>query len=312
MFFTAILDTVIGLIFTFMTISLVSSALTESVASVFKWRSNTLLQSVKDLLNDQQFNDLAQKLYDHALVNPRFAGAPAIAAVAPGAVAPPPAVRGKPDIIPAYIDPNHFASALTDILNIDGKTTAGMKTEIAKINNPQIEQLLNGVVDRAGGNVAQVRNALATWFDSSMDRVSGVYKRRTQWVSFVIALAITVTMNVNTVQVAKTLWRQPEMTKTLSVEKMEKAADARAQLEKLPLPIGWTSADWDKLKDAMGKPVETAFHGKWLVVMFGWLITAGATLFGAPFWFDTLQQFVRLKGSGPSPTEKKDNKGAAA
>jgi len=44
----------------------------------------------------------------------------------------------------------------------------------------------------------------------------------------------------------------------------------------------------------------------------GWLITAFAALFGAPFWFDTLQQFVRLKGSGPSPLEKQNNTGAAA
>jgi hypothetical protein len=29
----------------------------------------------------------------------------------------------------------------------------------------------------------------------------------------------------------------------------------------------------------------------------GWLIAAFTMLFGAPFWFDTLQQFVRIKGS---------------
>jgi hypothetical protein len=46
--------------------------------------------------------------------------------------------------------------------------------------------------------------------------------------------------------------------------------------------------------------------------VLGWVITALATLFGAPFWFDTLQQIIRLKGSGPSPVEKILNKGAAA
>jgi hypothetical protein len=37
----------------------------------------------------------------------------------------------------------------------------------------------------------------------------------------------------------------------------------------------------------------------------GWLVTALATLFGAPFWFDVLQSVTRLKGAGPSPMERK-------
>jgi hypothetical protein len=42
------------------------------------------------------------------------------------------------------------------------------------------------------------------------------------------------------------------------------------------------------------------------------LITAFAALFGAPFWFDTLQLIIRLKGAGPSPQEKKSGAAAAA
>jgi hypothetical protein len=49
-----------------------------------------------------------------------------------------------------------------------------------------------------------------------------------------------------------------------------------------------------------------------LDLIVGWLITAVATLFGTPFWFDALQQTISLKGAGPSPAEKKANTGAAA
>lgn len=45
--------------------------------------------------------------------------------------------------------------------------------------------------------------------------------------------------------------------------------------------------------------------------VFGWLITALASLFGAPFWFDALQQIIRLKGAGPSPSEKGTNAAAS-
>ena len=66
------------------------------------------------------------------------------------------------------------------------------------------------------------------------------------------------------------------------------------------LPIGWTERariDWKS------NPA---------VVALGWFITALAALFGAPFWFDTLRQIARLKGTGPSPSEKKADIAAAA
>ena len=33
----------------------------------------------------------------------------------------------------------------------------------------------------------------------------------------------------------------------------------------------------------------------------GWLLTASASLFGAPFWFDLLKMIVRLRGTGTKP-----------
>jgi hypothetical protein len=74
MFGSTVLDLAIGLIFTFLMISLVASAVTEGLASMLSWRANTLLQGVKDLLNDHQFNGLALAVYNHDLVNPRFNG----------------------------------------------------------------------------------------------------------------------------------------------------------------------------------------------------------------------------------------------
>ena len=65
-------------------------------------------------------------------------------------------------------------------------------------------------------------------------------------------------------------------------------------------------------KDDKGYIVYQGFGASdWLISLFVWLITAIATLFGAPFWFDALQQITRLKGSGPSPAEKTAKKAAA-
>jgi hypothetical protein len=55
MFGSTVLDLAIGLIFTFLIISLITSTATEAISSASGWRANTLLQGIKDLLNDQNF-----------------------------------------------------------------------------------------------------------------------------------------------------------------------------------------------------------------------------------------------------------------
>lgn len=72
-----------------------------------------------------------------------------------------------------------------------------------------------------------------------------------------------------------------------------KLKDLIQKAQELDVPVRWTQSNFQVLRTAKG--IET---------VAGWLITAVATLFGAPFWFDALQQVVRLKGSGPSPAEK--------
>jgi hypothetical protein len=52
MFGSTVLDLAIGLIFTFLIISLITSTATEAISSASGWRANTLLQGIKDLLND--------------------------------------------------------------------------------------------------------------------------------------------------------------------------------------------------------------------------------------------------------------------
>jgi hypothetical protein len=74
MFNSTVLDVAIGLIFTFLAISIAVSAIVEMFASAMKWRSSTLLSGIKDLLNDPDFSGLALAIYNHALVNPQDAG----------------------------------------------------------------------------------------------------------------------------------------------------------------------------------------------------------------------------------------------
>jgi hypothetical protein len=283
MFGSTILDLAIGLIFTFLIISLVTSTATEALASVLGWRANTLLQGIKNLLNDQKFEGLARSIYNHGLTNPQANGA----------------ATKETELIakPSYIDAKQFATALTELAGISSGVTGSsgdivkaLLTKIdATITDPQLNKTLKGIVDRAGGDINKINSDISDWFNQSMDRVAGVYKRWTQVWTLVIALILAIALNLDTVRIAQALWDQPMVIKGLAPPAAgESAVDALKQLQDLGLPFGWD-------KEAV-KYVTNGPNG--LFAIAGWVITALATLFGAPFWFDTLQRFVQLRGAG--------------
>jgi hypothetical protein len=335
MFNSTVLDVAVGLIFTFLALSLAVSSTVEAIASYLDLRTKTLLLGVKDLLNDPNFQGLAAALYNHALVNPREAGTlpvpmqptnaanPAAVQPAPaaGASSAPAAQADSTTKKPAYINPKQFASAMIDIIGLAGRAPEAMKQAID--NNPllandlQLKALLNGMIDRTSGDLHKVQTELAGWFDNAMDRVSGSYKRRTQLWSFFIALGMAAVLNVSAINIGQTLWVRPMVTKAVTDFKIDLGAKDNVagelkDLNKLGIPVGWTSDDFDRLlpRHKGYYPGQPAF-GVCFNLLAGWLITAVATLFGAPFWFDALQQIIRLKGAGPSPAEKQSDTAAA-
>jgi len=291
MFQSTIVDVVIGLIFTFCAVSLAVSALTEAVATALKWRAKNLLDGVADLLNDPQVTGLALDIYNHGLVNPQASGT----------------AKSKAgiEIKPSYIDPRQFASALVEVAGIASNasttTAAQVNGAIAGIPNPQLQKALQGMADRAGGDLNKFRTEISQWFDDAMDRVSGIYKRRIQVWSFVIALLLCIVLNIDSLRIAKTLWEEPAVAAGIATGiKASQALDSRTivtQLESRGLPIGWAKG-WDTSGGA-GQII-------WVIVaaLAGWLISATATIYGAPFWFDMLQKVTRLAGTGPPPPEK--------
>ena len=75
--------------------------------------------------------------------------------------------------------------------------------------------------------------------------------------------------------------------------------DTQAALDTLysaNLPIGWSE---QIARQSFASPLD------FVSLIVGWVITALATLFGAPFWFDALQKITNLRGAGAKPNEKK-------
>jgi hypothetical protein len=242
-------------------------------------------------LNDPNFSGLAKAIYGHAAVNPR----------GPGGTDP---TKNRP----AYIDPFQFANALMDLTGIAGaaaqpaanqaETVQVMKAEVhKKTADLQLSTLLTGIIERTVGDPARVRQELAAWFDNGMDRLSGDYKRWSQYVSVVVALLLAVSLNVDAVHIEKALWAQPAIAAQIKADPKLNPDQAMKAMN-ATLPIGWSEGF---LSRSDGTRFET---GDWVNAIIGWILAALATLFGAPFWFDVLQAAVRVRSTGPSPADK--------
>src|SRR5712692_3427998 len=268
MFNSTILDVAIGLAFVFLMVSLATSALSEAISGILKWRSVTLLRGIKELLNDPQLSGLAGQLYKHALINPRNPGTGVTATdLSDQALARlwhmvRPSSDRPADLsahAPSYIDPKHFANALIDILGapmLSGDIAAistAIDSAVPPGANPQINGLLKGIARRTNGSLAAMKEEIAAWFDHAMDRVSGVYKRWAQITNFVIAFLLAIFLNISAIHVATVLWQRPLDASTmeaiakvtagkLPADKETAAKQLAAALQlpgQLAQPIGW-------------------------------------------------------------------------
>jgi hypothetical protein len=310
MFGSEILEVAIGMIFIFLMVSVICSAVREGIEAWFKTRASYLEHGIRQLLNDVNSRGLARSLYEHPLIDGLFAGD-----YSPG-------TRGRPSpftsggTLPSYIPSRNFAVALLDIAARGPQTTEAatapsaavidleaIRTNIQNIDNPVVQRILLTAVDSANGELAKAQAHIEAWYDSGMDRVSGWYKRSTQWVILVIALVVAVGLNINTLTIANYLYHS-EATRAAVIKQIEglptdagknvNSDAAKAQLKGLELPIGWPDG-FEPLKKANGF--------EWASLLIGWLLTAFAASMGAPFWFDILNKFMVIR-STVKPHEK--------
>jgi hypothetical protein len=247
----------------------------EALASALSLRAHTLLDGIKSMLNDPKFTGLARALYAHALVNPHDSGHAANQG----------ALRAKP----SYIEPVHFAIALVDVIQTVPGDYGQLGRDIEAIRDPQLKRALQGIYQRAGGDLQAFQDGLAGWFDSAMERISGSYKRRSLLVSLLLSLLLAILFNIDSIHLFRSLWQHPAVAAQLV--SAPSTVDQKTIEALFTLPIGWTA-------------FPPLFNQAFALQVVGWLLTASTALFGAPFWFDLLQRTMQLRGTGSKPDEK--------
>ena len=195
MFGSEILEVGVGLVLIFLLVSLILTAVRETIESWSKTRSRDLERAIAELLDDKSQGGLRDALYNHPLVSALFPGAKAPSKVsASGAI-------GAARNLPSYIPRETFALALFDLL----------KADQAKALDPNVapSERIRGAFDvisrTAGQDPERIRKHLEQWYDASMDRASGWYRRRTQKLLFWLGLGIAFFLNINAFVIAQYL-----------------------------------------------------------------------------------------------------------
>ena len=251
MFNSGILDVAIGLIFVYLLLSLVCTAISEIIEAKLKMRAVDLERGIRELLRNKDDLGLVQKFYEHPLIFSLFVGS-----YDPGKVDAKTQRYAKGSNLPSYIPSRNFALALMDLMlpansSTDGTSTpsgaagatapppdtpnppglAGaaalppapavpkplqpLRQAISEMNNEHVKRALLPLVDAAGDDVSKARENIEVWYDSTMDRVSGWYKRRAQWIILGLGLGVAIVVNADTITIGNSLSHDVSMRNAL-------------------------------------------------------------------------------------------------
>ena len=307
-----VLNLAIGITFVYLLFSFVVSALNEFWLTYLDKRADFLKQGLEQLLQDPE---KVRQVLEHGLVD---------------------ALSRSTNGTPSYIGAEPFTAAVLDVVKAADPNTvrkiSDFQTGIAALPDSKLKQSLTAILDSAENDLARFKKGIGSWYDRSMDRVSGWYKRYAQKWLLGLSLALAVACNVDTIHMIRVLSSDPKLlaqTVNQAVNTVKAAASqaspssgttpamepspnpaedatqtisrlinnanvAMTNLSNVSVPIGWSESQWQYLRDP----------GHLVSAFLGWLLTGLAASLGAPFWFDTLQRFVNVRGNGRSPDEK--------
>ena len=338
----AILEVAIGLVFVWLILSAATMEAQNVFGRIFQLRANFLEKSISDMFGGEK--KYVDAFYAHPAIQELYR-------------------KGflhrtkRPDYIPNPV----FAEVAFEVfLNLGlGKNEREVdsislqeiidRVEVINDANPvlgyNLRRLLPGfngeeIISKSRSfeqKAAEMKKNAEGWFDSSMTRASFWYKEKAQVIAFLLGLLIAFVINIDTVEIARQLWRDPTLRQTLvaQAEAMDiegdpiSVTDLEEYYKDINLPVGWTS---DRLEtttcagvsvkedylvvateggcyQVSSLPAFGDFWG-WVVKLLGLTFSAFAAMQGAPFWFDMLRKLLDIKGGG-SKSEEKEEKAPA-
>jgi hypothetical protein len=320
---STVLDWVIGIVFVYLLLAILSTTINEWIAGITSVRAKTLEKGIAQLLDEQPRNadgsapPFLKLFYSHPLIS---------GMLTPG--------KTDSDAHPSYLPSRTFATAVMDLATqgVQGSITfAQLESGAKNMPDGDVKTALLALLQNANGDLTRAQKNIEEWYDDTMQRVSGWYKRRTQVVTFWIAILLTLGTNADTIRFAQKLWVNPtlrativERAKAKTTTETGKEAAARTEsvqykpddplhphfrgidnddVKALTPLLGWTE---DDLNDLLNHPRQ------WPKRLLGWALSIVAISLGAPFWFDMLNKLMNIRNAGKKPETSDDKSGTGA
>ena len=182
-----------------------------------------------------------------------------------------------------------------------------IKSRIDKLP-PQLASQLQLLYQEAEGSILEFRKSIEGWFNSSMERVSEWYKKRTRLVMAVYGLLVAIVFNVSAIGITVELYENEVVRdvvvslaekEAVAIKAVEDCADRECVEEKVAavldtgLPIWWRSCPVADTNDTTLCGFESP--GRSASTILGWLVTAAALSMGASWWFAVLKRAFKLR-----------------
>jgi hypothetical protein len=226
MFGSIALDVFIGMVLIYLLYSLLITIIGEMLATWMGIRARLLRKAIEKMLNDDlgkaenltriqkqagQFflyefnsfrNSFAGKFYNH----------PSIKYLSQSAKKSISFKNSKP----SYISRENFTDTMVQLFRNKGTGA----DDVDKINfclkfntlhiQPQTLAHIRNLLNDSGNDLAKFREKLMKWFDDTMDRTNGWYKRKLQLILFWLGFVLAVSFNVDSIKMAKQLSQDKE------------------------------------------------------------------------------------------------------
>jgi hypothetical protein len=212
MFNSVALNVVIGLVFIYLLYSLLATIIQEVIATNLGLRGRILKKGISRMLDDGTTDKLlSQVFYEHPLIKYL-------------------AEKENPRSKPSYLSAQNFSKVFIDLLRgedvqpgqdvrplIQQALNSSQTQWISKINiNKETLRYLKSLWADSQGDVEKFKALLEQWFDDTMARATGWYKRQTQLILFAIGLSLAVIFNVDTISITKKLSSDPKLAAQLA------------------------------------------------------------------------------------------------
>jgi hypothetical protein len=335
-----VLGVAIGIATVCLLLSIIASHLQEVWASYTARRAASLTSAIENMLG----KTIAADFFNHPLIETISFTQPRVTvSLQEGKKAPAKLPKDETPHRPTYIAASLFSRVLFAVLKAKPAIEA-VTSELPSPNTqdtPQqpaspvfellkkledgdpLKRRLSAVIAGTQQDVHASVLAVEQWYDGTMDRINGLYKKNTQQILLYFGIVLAILCNANMFSITEKLWTSEDARAALNAtaqmynckdsanctgQSYESARNEMAGDLESYIPVGYhrTGAYWKGVWAEIHKPDATAVSylsilWGWTLNLAGWGLTGIAVSLGAPFWFDAVNKLINIRLAGDKP-----------